>query len=110
MAEGSDPIGVVFDIDGTLVDDNYFHVVAWWRSFRRHGHDVAMVDIHHRVGMGSRRLVADLLGHEDQRVVKSHSNFYAPFREDLLPFPEARELLTDCAGRGLRVVLATSAD
>lgn len=34
--------GVLFDVDGTLVDTNYLHVVAWWEAFRSQGHDVAM--------------------------------------------------------------------
>ena len=34
--------GVLFDVDGTLVDTNYLHAVAWWQSFRRFGHDVPM--------------------------------------------------------------------
>src|SRR4051794_17520703 len=110
MAEGARRRGVIFDIDGTLVDDNYLHVIAWWQAFQRYGHEVRMVDIHHRVGMGSSHLVAELVGDADERVIKAHSHFYAPFRERFAPFPEARELLNDCADRGLAVVLATSAD
>jgi HAD superfamily hydrolase (TIGR01509 family) len=102
--------GVLFDIDGTLVDDNYLHVVAWWHAFRAHGHDVSMVDIHRRIGKGAEDLVSDLLGEEDDSVVKGHTRFYSPFLEQLRPFPEARELLHDCKKSGLTVVLATSAE
>jgi HAD superfamily hydrolase (TIGR01549 family) len=102
--------GVLFDIDGTLVDDNYLHVVAWWNAFRRHGHDVSMVDIHRRIGMGAKDLVRDLLGELDEKVVKGHQRFYAPFLEQLRRFPESRELLHDCKSLGLAVVLATSAE
>jgi HAD superfamily hydrolase (TIGR01549 family) len=113
MATDSDrttPRGVLFDIDGTLVDDNYLHVVAWWYAFRRHGHDVSMVDIHRRIGMGAKDLVRDLLGQLDEKVVKGHQRFYSPFLEQLRRFPDARELLQDCVSLRLSVVLATSAE
>ncbi|MDX6287781.1 MAG: hypothetical protein QOG53_3266 [Frankiales bacterium] len=103
-------IGVLFDIDGTLVDDNYLHVVAWWQAFRAHGHDVSMTDVHRLIGRGSSGLVKDLLGREDDAVVTAHSHFYGPYLEQLRPFPDARELFRDCKERGLAVVLATSAD
>jgi phosphoglycolate phosphatase-like HAD superfamily hydrolase len=48
---------VLFDVDGTLVDSSYLHVVAWWEAFRSQGHDVAMTDIHRCIGMGSDQLV-----------------------------------------------------
>jgi HAD superfamily hydrolase (TIGR01549 family) len=92
------------------MDDNYLHVVAWWHAFRAHNHDVSMRDIHLRVGMGSKNLVKELIGKEDEAVVKAHSHFYGPSLEGLRRFPEARELLHDCKDRGLAVVLATSAD
>src|SRR4051812_14806540 len=102
--------GVVFDIDGTLVDDNYLHVIAWWQAFRRHGYDASMAEIHRRIGMGAKDLVDDLLGKPDERVVKGHERYYSPYLEQLRRFPEARELLQDCKARGLSVVLATSAE
>jgi HAD superfamily hydrolase (TIGR01509 family) len=109
-SSGAASKGVLFDIDGTLIDDNYLHVVAWWQAFRAHDHDVSMRDVHARIGMGSHNLVKELLGHEDKAVVKAHSHFYGPSLECLRRFPGARELLHDCKGQGLAVVLATSAD
>jgi HAD superfamily hydrolase (TIGR01509 family) len=102
--------GVLFDIDGTLVDDNYLHVVAWWQAFRAHNHDVSMTDVHSLIGKGSTNLVKDLIGREDEEVVTAHSHFYGPSLEGLRCFPGARDLLYDCKKRGLAVVLATSAD
>ena len=43
--------GVLFDVDGTLVDSTYFHTIAWWHAFRRFDHDVRMNAIHRCIGM-----------------------------------------------------------
>lgn len=102
--------GVLFDIDGTLVDTNYLHVTAWWQSFRDAGHDVAMSDIHRSVGMGSSRLTERLVGRVDDAAVEGHSRHYRTYFGQLRPFPDATALLRAVAGLGLRVVLATSAE
>src|SRR5919107_286328 len=57
---------VLLDLDGTLVDSNYFHVEAWFRAFAARGHVVPMARIHRLVGMGADQLLEELLG----RVVK----------------------------------------
>ena len=108
-ASSSSPRGVLFDIDGTLVDTNYPHVVAWFRAFRAAGHRVSMADIHRLVGQGSDRLIESLLGRDDAAVRRAHSNFYAPWRERISVFPASAELLRATAALGLDVVLATSA-
>src|ERR1700744_6003861 len=48
---------VLFDVDGTLVDTNYLHVVTWWQAFAQGGHYVPMADIHRAIGMGSDQMV-----------------------------------------------------
>lgn len=100
---------IIFDVDGTLVDSNYQHVIAWFDGFRRHGHDVDAAELHRALGMGSDRLIEHVLGRDDDDVRRAHSNFYSPSLENLRPFPRAAELLSKCAGYGLTVVLATSA-
>jgi HAD superfamily hydrolase (TIGR01509 family) len=101
--------GVLYDVDGTLVDSNYLHVVAWWHAFRARGHHVSMTDIHRTVGQGAGRLVESLLGHPDDEVENGHTDFYAPFLHEAAPFPGAADLLRATKKAGLAVVLATSA-
>jgi HAD superfamily hydrolase (TIGR01509 family) len=106
---------VLFDVDGTLVDTNYLHTVAWWEAFGQAGHDVPMVSIHRAIGMGSDRMLDELLparrdASADSAIKASHSALYSVYWSRLRPLPGAVELLRACHSRGLRVVLASSAD
>jgi len=101
--------GVLFDVDGTLVDTNYLHVLAWWQAFRSQGHLVSMTDLHRTVGQGSDQFVASILGHDDDQVADAHSDFYGPWKHQLAAFPGAADLLRTTKKTGLSVVLATSA-
>ncbi len=101
--------GVLFDVDGTLLDTNYLHVLAWTQACRDTGHpDVGMWTLHRAIGIGSEELVQRVLGHPDQDTVDAHSRRYEALRDQVTAFPRAAELLAACAARGLRVVLATS--
>nr|MDT0664304.1 HAD hydrolase-like protein [Micromonospora sp. DSM 115978] len=95
---------VLFDVDGTLVDTNYFHAVAWLRAFRQQGRTVAAADVHRHVGMGSQRLLDELAPDRDRAsddVVKAaHAEHYATFFGVMRPLRGARELLREVAGRG----------
>ncbi|WP_432982060.1 HAD family hydrolase [Dactylosporangium sp. CA-233914] len=106
--------GVLFDVDGTLVDSVYLHVVAWWQALRQHDLDVPAAGIHRAIGMGSDKILDELLGpgHDssgDDAIRAAHSSIYATYWPALRPLPGARRLLDTCADRGLRTVLATSA-
>ncbi|HMC72416.1 MAG TPA: HAD family hydrolase [Mycobacteriales bacterium] len=103
------PTGVLFDVDGTLVDTNYLHVVAWWQAFRSQGHQVAMTDLHRTVGQGSDQFVSSILGRDDKKVADAHSDFYGQWKHQLMAFPGAADLLRTTKKAGLSVVLATSA-
>ena len=101
--------GVLFDVDGTLLDTNYLQVLAWAQGMRDAGHtDVSMSALHRAIGIGSEELVEHVTGGQDQAAVDAKSERYAPLREQVVAFPRAAELLGACGGRGLRVVLATS--
>ena len=99
---------VLFDVDGTLLDTNYFHTVSWWQALREAGEDIAMARIHPLIGMGSDQLLTDLLGEEREGYSDLHAKYYKPFKKDLHAFPNAPEVLAAVAGRGVQVVLATS--
>jgi HAD superfamily hydrolase (TIGR01549 family) len=100
--------GVLFDVDGTLLDTNYLHVLAWWQAFRDTGHEVAMWRLHRAIGIGSEELVQRVLGEPDEDAVAAHSERYAALRDQVTAFPGAADLLAGCARLGLTVVLATS--
>ena len=100
---------VLLDVDGTLLDTNYLHVLAWWQAFEDSGRGpVAMSAIHRAIGIPSEGLVRHLVGEDDEKTVDAHSRRYEPLRENVQAFPKTAELLQACAGRGLAVVLATS--
>jgi len=101
---------VLFDIDGTLVDTNWFHTVSWWRAFRDVGEDVPMSRIHPLIGMGSDQLVERLIGHDSEEATEAHSKRYEPFKDEITAFPKAAELLKEVAKRGALVILATSSN
>jgi HAD superfamily hydrolase (TIGR01509 family) len=106
--------GVLFDVDGTLVDTTYLHTVSWWEALRQHDADVPMAEIHRAIGMGSDNLLDHLLGsdrdHSDDEMMSSaHDILYGAWWERLRPLPGAPELLRAVAKRGLAVVLASSA-
>jgi HAD superfamily hydrolase (TIGR01509 family) len=104
---------VFFDIDGTLVDSNYLHIEAWAHAFSGEGLDVEAWRIHRAIGMDSKKLLEELVGNEDEDRVaaakEAHSSYYEQLIPRLRAFDGARELVHELAGRGIRVVLATSA-
>ena len=105
---GSPRTAVLFDIDGTLLDTNWFHTVSWWQALREAGEDIALARIHPLIGMGSDKLLEELLGEEREGLSDLHAKHYKPYKEDLHAVPRAADLLAAVAGRGAQVVLATS--
>lgn len=101
--------GILFDVDGTLVDTNYLHTLAWSRAFRDAGEWVPMNSIHRRVGMGGDQLIPELLGHDCPQVAAARTDRYKELIAEAEVFPGAAELLRRCHELGLVVVLATSA-
>ena len=107
-------VAAILDIDGTLVDTNYHHAIAWYRAFRQHELIVPVWRIHRALGMGGDQLVTHLVGEEADEehgddIRTAEKALYLTFIEEVEPFEGARELMVDLKERGHRVVLASSA-
>lgn len=110
---GDSPV-VILDIDGTLVDTNYHHAVAWFRAFRQHGHVVPIWQIHRHIGMGGDHMISALLSdaiedRDGDAIRAAEGALYLATIEEVEPLRGARELIEDLRDRGHRVVLASSA-
>jgi HAD superfamily hydrolase (TIGR01509 family) len=108
------PLAAILDIDGTLVDTNYHHAIAWFRAFRQHGHVVPIWRIHRHIGMGGDKLIAALLSEEVEEregadIRAAEKALYLAFIEEVEPLRGARALMEDLRDRGHPVVLASSA-
>jgi phosphoglycolate phosphatase-like HAD superfamily hydrolase len=108
------PLAVILDVDGTLVDTNYHHAIAWFRAFRRHDVTVPLWRIHRHMGMGADQLVAALAGDEVEErcgddLRAAEKELYGALIPEVVPLEGARELVVALGERGHRVVLASSA-
>jgi HAD superfamily hydrolase (TIGR01549 family) len=104
----------ILDVDGTLVDSNYQHAIAWYRAFRDHGHTLPVWQIHRHIGMGGDQIVTALLGEVAEReegdaIRAGETQHYMATIDEVQPLPGARDLIVDLKERGRRVVLASSA-
>jgi HAD superfamily hydrolase (TIGR01509 family) len=108
------PPAAILDIDGTLVDTNYHHAVAWFRAFRQHEIVLPIWRIHTHIGMGGDQLVGSLCGERTEEekgddIRAAEKVLYAELIGEVEPLKGARELIEDLKGRGHAVVLASSA-
>lgn len=100
--------GVLLDLDGTLVDTNYLHTLAWSRAFRDVGEWAPMNAIHRLVGMGGDQLVRELLGDDRPGIAEARAARYRALLPEARAFPGASDLVRALHRRGLATVLATS--
>nr|WP_295659783.1 HAD family hydrolase [Polymorphobacter sp.] len=105
---------VLFDIDGTLVDSNDMHVLAWEEAFAGIGVSFDRQAIHDQIGKGTDNLVPALVPGLDEVALEklgdAHGAIYkAKFLGEAKPFPGAHDLLAHAHGCGQQVVLASSA-
>jgi len=105
----------ILDIDGTLVDTNYQHAVAWYRAFRQSGIVLPVWRLHRHIGMGGDQLVAALAGEGfDEKygddVRTAEKALYRAMIDEVEPLEGARDLIVDLKKRGHEVVLASSAN
>jgi len=108
------PPAAILDIDGTLVDTNYQHAMAWFRALREHGELRPLWRIHRAIGMGGDHLVAALCGdeveeHKGEDIRAAEKERYGELIGEVQPFAGARDLITELKDRGHAVVLASSA-
>src|SRR5262245_59994103 len=104
----------ILDVDGTLVDTNYQHAVAWQRAFHRHRYFVPAWRIHRHIGMGGDQLVAAVAGDEAEErcgdaVRAAEGELYRELIDEVVPLEGARELIVALGDRFDSVVLASSA-
>lgn len=103
----------IFDVDGTLVDTNYQHALAWYRAFRRFDLVLPVWRIHRSIGKGGDQLVPALVGDAVERehgdaLRDAWSQEISPMIDEVRPFDGAHDLLLAVRERGFRVVLASS--
>jgi HAD superfamily hydrolase (TIGR01509 family) len=108
------PPAAILDVDGTLVDTNYQHAIAWYRAFRQHGELHPIWRIHRHIGMGSDQLVGAICGDEVERdkgddIRSAEKALYLSLIEEVEPLHGARDLIVDLKESGHTVVLASSA-
>jgi HAD superfamily hydrolase (TIGR01509 family) len=104
----------ILDVDGTLVDTNYQHALAWYRAFRAQQIVLPIWRLHRHIGMGGDKLVAAVTDEDTERQLgdrlrESEHDFYAQMIGEVQAFEGARELVEDLHARGDRVALASSA-
>jgi HAD superfamily hydrolase (TIGR01549 family) len=108
------PPAAILDVDGTLVDTNFHHAIAWFRAFRQHDVVLPIWRIHRHIGMGGDQLVKSLC---DERMEEEKGDdiraaekvLYSELIGEVQPLRGARELIEDLKERGHAVVLASSA-
>ncbi len=104
----------ILDVDGTLVDTNYQHALAWYRAFSEHDIVLPVWRIHRHIGMGGDQLVQALTSEQVERergddIRDAETRCYRQLIGEVRPMKDARRLLEDLHEREHSVVLASSA-
>src|SRR3954468_121205 len=94
----------ILDVDGTLVDTNYHHAIAWYRAFRKSDVTPPIWRIHRHIGMGGDQLVGAVAGKEVERRLGEHireteAELYMELIAEVEPLEGARELIVDLKSR-----------
>jgi HAD superfamily hydrolase (TIGR01509 family) len=108
------PPVAILDVDGTLVDTNYHHALAWYRAFIQHDVELPVWRIHRAIGMGGDQLIAALGGEQTEKekgddIRSAEKTLYMAMIHEVRPLPDARRLIEALKERGHPVVLASSA-
>ncbi len=105
---------VILDVDGTLVDTNYHHTLAWYQAYREQGIVLPVWRLHRHVGMGGDKFVVATAGEDveeriGERLRERWEEIFDGMLDEIEPLEGATELIRDLKERGRPVVLATSA-
>lgn len=104
----------ILDIDGTLVDTNYHHAIAWYRAFRQHEIVLPLWLIHRHIGMGGDQVIEALTDQRTEQekgddIRAAEKTLYFQLIDEVQPMEGSRELIEQLKARGHTVVLASSA-
>lgn len=107
-------LNAILDVDGTLVDTNYHHALAWHRALHAHGHNVQMWKVHRHIGMGGDQILDALIGEEaaaeqGDAIREAEAEAYKQLIDEVEPLEGARELIAKLKEEGVTVILASSA-
>jgi HAD superfamily hydrolase (TIGR01509 family) len=107
-------LNAILDVDGTLVDTNYHHAIAWHRALHAHGHPVQMWKVHRHIGMGGDQILDALIGEgaaaaEGEAIRAAEAEAYGELIGEVEPMEGARELIEKLRAEGSTVILASSA-
>jgi HAD superfamily hydrolase (TIGR01549 family) len=121
MAEHSDTLAdrqaaLLFDLDGTLVDSVYQHVLAWTAALHEEGIELSVWRIHRRIGMSgglfvqalSRETGRELSAGEVMRLQEAHAREFLKRQHEVRPLPGAKDLLQHLSATGIPWAIATS--
>jgi HAD superfamily hydrolase (TIGR01549 family) len=107
-------LNAILDVDGTLVDTNYHHALAWHRALRAHDHRVPIWKVHRHIGMGGDQILDALIGEEaaanrGDAIREAEGEAYGELIGEVEPMAGARELLERLRAEEATVILASSA-
>ena len=107
-------LNAILDVDGTLVDTNYHHALAWHRALHAHGHQVQMWKVHRHIGMGGDQILDALIGEkaaaeQGEAIREAEADAYEELIGEVEPLEGARELIEKLKEEGSTVILASSA-
>jgi HAD superfamily hydrolase (TIGR01549 family) len=104
----------ILDIDGTLIDTNYHHALAWFRAFKKFDIVIPIWKIHRGIGMGGDHMIEALCGEDKERelgdqIRDAEKDLYQSLIDEVLPVHGARDFIIELKRRDHPVVLASSA-
>ncbi len=108
--------GAIFDIDGTLVDSNDAHAHAWVEAMAEQGYNVPFERVRPLIGMGGDKVLPETLNidkntEQGQRISRRRKEiFFTRYLPGIQPFPQVHPLLEMMHAKGLKLVIATSAE